>query len=80
MRGNIMPRALKQRNSLLKSRRNLSLSDLEPWNIMLSDYGEILHAQRSHVVEQWVKIFRARLESFIARSVSDVRVHCGLSC
>lgn len=46
-------RALKQRNSLLKSQRNLSLNDLEPWNKMLSDYGEILHSQRVEIVEQW---------------------------
>ena len=46
-------RALKQRNSLLKTQRNLSLADLEPWNKMLSEYGEILHSQRLSIVEQW---------------------------
>ena len=46
-------RALKQRNSLLKSNRHLSLSDLEPWNKMLSDYGEILHSLRAMVIDQW---------------------------
>ncbi|WP_174494067.1 DNA replication/repair protein RecF [Acinetobacter sp. Marseille-Q1623] len=46
-------RALKQRNSLLKMQRNLSLQDLEPWNKMLSEYGEILHSQRVEIVEQW---------------------------
>lgn len=46
-------RALKQRNSLLKTKRNLSLSELEPWNKMLAEYGEILHAQRIGIVEQW---------------------------
>ena len=45
-------RALKQRNSLLKTRRNLTLADLEPWNKMLSDYGEMLHSQRVSIVEQ----------------------------
>ena len=50
-------RALKQRNSLLKSQRHLSLSDLEPWNKMLSDYGEILHRQRLGTVEQWQQFF-----------------------
>ena len=50
-------RALKQRNSLLKSNRHLSLSDLEPWNKMLSDYGEILHSLRSIVVEKWHTFF-----------------------
>ena len=46
-------RALKQRNSLLKNQRNLSLQDLEPWNEMLSRYGEMLHLQRLSIVEQW---------------------------
>ena len=46
-------RALKQRNSLLKNERQLSLEALEPWNKMLSEYGEILHSQRSNIVEQW---------------------------
>ena len=51
-------RALKQRNSLLKSRRNLSLADLEPWNKMLSEYGEILHSQRVAMIEQWQQFFQ----------------------
>ena len=46
-------RALKQRNSLLKNQRNLSLQDLEPWNEILSRYGEMLHLQRLSIVEQW---------------------------
>lgn len=46
-------RALKQRNSLLKTKRNLSIGELEPWNKMLSEYGEILHSQRVEIVEQW---------------------------
>ena len=54
-------RALKQRNSLLKSQRHLSLSDLEPWNKMLSDYGEILHLQRQAAVEQWQHYFEQDL-------------------
>lgn len=58
-------RALKQRNSLLKSRRHLSLSDLEPWNKMLSDYGEILHSLRSNVVEQWIRYFQQDLEALL---------------
>ena len=55
-------RALKQRNSLLKSQRHLTLSDLEPWNKMLSDYGEILHRQRLGTVEQWQQFFAQDLQ------------------
>ena len=44
-------RALKQRNSLLKSRRNLTLQDLEPWNKMLSEYGEILHIIKKTLID-----------------------------
>ncbi|MEN4984487.1 DNA replication/repair protein RecF [Acinetobacter modestus] len=55
-------RALKQRNSLLKTRRNLTLADLEPWNKMLSDYGEMLHSQRVSIIEQWNQFFREDLK------------------
>ena len=58
-------RALKQRNSLLKSQRNLSLSDVEPWNKMLSDYGEILHVQRASAVEQWQRYFEQDLKHLL---------------
>ncbi|PIL89693.1 DNA replication and repair protein RecF [Acinetobacter baumannii] len=58
-------RALKQRNTLLKTRRNLSLADLEPWNKMLSDYGEILHSQRLSIVEQWNVYFQNDLSQLL---------------
>ncbi|QIO07384.1 DNA replication/repair protein RecF [Acinetobacter shaoyimingii] len=58
-------RALKQRNSLLKSRRNLTLQDLEPWNKMLSDYGEILHSQRVEIVEQWKQYLQHDLQQLL---------------
>ncbi len=58
-------RALKQRNTLLKTRRNLSLADLEPWNKMLSDYGEILHSQRLSIVEQWNVYFQNDLRQLL---------------
>lgn len=58
-------RALKQRNTLLKTRRNLSLADLEPWNKMLSNYGEILHSQRLSIVEQWNVYFQNDLSQLL---------------
>lgn len=58
-------RALKQRNSLLKSKRFLSLSDLEAWNQMLSEYGEILHSQRVGIVEQWKPFFEDDLKHLL---------------
>jgi DNA replication and repair protein RecF len=58
-------RALKQRNSLLKSKRFLTLSDLEPWNQMLSEYGEILHSQRVGIVEQWKPFFEDDLKQLL---------------
>mgnify|MGYP003599520291 CR=1 FL=1 len=63
-------RALKQRNSLLKSQRNLRLLDLEPWNKMLSDYGEILHSQRVEIVEQW-KVY---LQQDLAQLLPDLNI------
>lgn len=50
-------RALKQRNMLLKTKRQLTLAELEPWNKMLSDYGEMLHSQRLVTVERWKGFF-----------------------
>lgn len=58
-------RALKQRNSLLKSKRFLSLSDLEAWNQMLSEYGEILHSQRVGIMEQWKPFFEDDLKHLL---------------
>lgn len=58
-------RALKQRNSLLKSRRHLSLQDLEPWNKMLAEYGEMLNSQRSGIVEQWKVYFEQDLKHLL---------------
>lgn len=58
-------RALKQRNSLLKTRRNLQLVDLEPWNKMLSQYGEILHSQRVEIVDQWQDFFQQALQKLL---------------
>ncbi|WP_291371243.1 DNA replication/repair protein RecF, partial [Acinetobacter sp. UBA5934] len=58
-------RALKQRNSLLKSQRNLSLNDLEPWNKMLAEYGEMLNSQRSAIVEQWKVYFEQDLQQLL---------------
>ena len=58
-------RALKQRNSLLKSRRNISLNELEPGNKMLGEYGEMLHSQRSGIVEQWKVYFEQDLKHLL---------------
>lgn len=58
-------RALKQRNSLLKTKRHLTLQDLEPWNQMLSEYGEILHSQRVEIVQQWQTYFQRDLKQLL---------------
>ena len=58
-------RALKQRNSLLKTNRPISLQELEPWNQMLAQYGEMLHHQRSQVVEQWQGYFQDDLKHLL---------------
>lgn len=58
-------RALKQRNSLLKTRRHLSLAELEPWNQMLSQYGEMLHLQRYSIIEQWQHYFQQDLQQLL---------------
>ena len=63
-------RALKQRNSLLKTKRNMSISELEPWNKMLSEYGEILHSQRVEIVEQW-KLY---LEQDLLKLLPDLKI------
>ncbi|MFV5191451.1 MULTISPECIES: DNA replication/repair protein RecF [Acinetobacter] len=70
-------RALKQRNSLLKTRRNLSLADLEPWNKMLSDYGEILHSQRVGILEQWNQFFQEDLQQLLPNLEIELEYHAG---
>ncbi|ENU93420.1 DNA replication/repair protein RecF [Acinetobacter vivianii] len=70
-------RALKQRNSLLKTRRNLNLADLEPWNKMLSDYGEILHSQRVGIVEQWNQFFQEDLQQLLPNLEIELEYHAG---
>ena len=70
-------RALKQRNSLLKTRRNLSLADLEPWNKMLSDYGEILHSQRVGIVEQWNQFFHEDLQQLLPNLQIELEYSAG---
>ena len=55
-------RALKQRNSLLKVQRQLSLLDLEPWNRLLGEYGEILHHQRASIVQRWNTFFQQDIQ------------------
>lgn len=70
-------RALKQRNSLLKTRRNLTLADLEPWNKMLSDYGEILHSQRVGILEQWNLFFKEDLKQLLPDIEIELEYHAG---
>jgi DNA replication and repair protein RecF len=70
-------RALKQRNSLLKTRRNLSLADLEPWNKMLSDYGEILHSQRVGIIEQWNQFFKEDLQQLLPNIEIELEYNAG---
>ena len=64
-------RALKQRNSLLKTQRQLSLADVEPWNQLLSRYGEMLHNQRMEIVEQWQTYLQADLKQLLP----DLEIH-----
>ena len=58
-------RALKQRNSLLKTNRSIRLSEMEPWNQMLSQYGEMLHNQRSLMVDEWQAFFQHDLQQLL---------------
>jgi DNA replication and repair protein RecF len=63
-------RALKQRNSLLKTQRHIRLEQLEPWNKMLSDYGEILHSQRVEIVDKW----KTYLQHDLAQLLPDLNI------
>ncbi|MEX7561584.1 DNA replication and repair protein RecF, partial [Stenotrophomonas maltophilia] len=58
-------RALKQRNSLLKHSRQISLTELEPWNKLLAVYGEMLHNQRSLMIEQWQVFLQQDLQQLL---------------
>lgn len=58
-------RILKQRNSLLKSQRQISIERIEPWNQLLGQYGEILHSQRLEVVAEWNTYFMEELKHLL---------------
>ena len=64
-------RSLKQRNTLLKTKQKLTLEQLEPWNKLLAEYGEILHLQRMSILEQWKPFFEAELKALLP----DLTVH-----
>ena len=70
-------RALKQRNSLLKSKRNLTLQELEPWNQMLAQYGEMLHLQRMGIVEQWQSFFENDLKALLPDLTISLEYNAG---
>ena len=65
-------RALKQRNRLLKS-STVTLAQLEPWNHVLVEYGELIHQQRVHVVDEWQRYFYAELQQLLP----DIQVQLG---
>lgn len=54
-------RALKQRNILLKASQKVTSVQLEPWDNMLAEFGELLHLQRIDVFEQWRCFFKQEL-------------------
>lgn len=58
-------RALKQRNTLLKSKQKPTLAHLEPWNKMLAEYGELIHIQRVSTLEQWFPFFKKELKELL---------------
>lgn len=58
-------RALKQRNTLLKNQRNISIQQLDVWNKMLVEYGEMLHFQRQFVIDEWQGIFQKYLQELL---------------
>ncbi|MFT4020906.1 MAG: DNA replication/repair protein RecF [Acinetobacter sp.] len=70
-------RALKQRNSLLKTQRQIRLADLEPWNKMLADYGEVLHSQRLGVLQQWQHFFQQDLAHLLPDIQLSIDYHAG---
>ena len=70
-------RALKQRNSLLKASRQLHLATLEPWNKMLSQYGEMLHAQRVEILNRWNEYFQADVHALLPDLKVDLEYIAG---
>lgn len=55
-------RVLKQRNTLLKSQRNITIAQLESWNKLLVQYGELLHQQREVVFDEWTHFLQQELD------------------
>lgn len=58
-------RILKQRNSLLKKRKNVTLASISPWNVLLAEYGEQLHAQRLSILMQWQVFFEQEIKQLL---------------
>ncbi|MDO4223059.1 MAG: DNA replication/repair protein RecF [Acinetobacter sp.] len=70
-------RALQQRNSLLKTQRNLTLQQLEPWNKLLVNYGEALHQQRSVMIDEWQLILQQYLQLLLPDVSIQMTYHAG---
>ncbi|MEB3754819.1 DNA replication/repair protein RecF [Acinetobacter sp. MD2(2019)] len=70
-------RALKQRNTLLKTKRQPTLADLEPWNQMLAEYGELLHSQRLSVLQQWQTFFLHDLQMLLPEIAVQIDYRAG---
>ncbi|MBF7686321.1 DNA replication/repair protein RecF [Acinetobacter sp. B10A] len=58
-------RALKQRNSMLKQHKHLSITDIQPWNNLLAEYGEQLHLQRVAIFMQWQVFFEQEVKNLL---------------
>lgn len=70
-------RALKQRNALLKSKKQITLNQIEPWNNLLAQYGELLHVQRSQVIEQWREFFNIEIHALLPDVVIHMEYYAG---
>ena len=58
-------RALKQRNSMLKQYPVVDAGQLQPWDQLLAQYGELLHLQRQQVITQWQRYFEVTLAELL---------------
>lgn len=70
-------RALKQRNALLKNKKNITFNQVESWNNLLAQYGELLNVQRTQVFEQWKAFFNIEIEQLLPNIQIDLDYQAG---
>lgn len=72
-------RALKQRNTLLKTSRSVSLESMDTWNVLLAKYGEMIHHFRLGIIEQWTDYLNIDLKELLPALTIEMSYSAGFN-